>query len=93
MKRPFPKNSATGATEKSDQLQTTGSHEENTKMEKPDVKSWMKNYKKQRTDGKSIPGEQQTNEKAKQAKETLSRSRLIPEIWRPRHPRRGCKIF
>ena len=61
MKRPFPKNSATGATEKSDQLQTTGSHEENTKMEKPDVKSWMKNYKKQRIGGKS-------NE------ETLSRS-------------------
>ena len=72
-------NSVTGVTEKSDQMQTAGPHEENTKREKPDVKSWMKNYKKQRTDGKSNPGEQQTNEKAKQSKETLSRSRLQRE--------------
>ena len=72
-------NSVTGVTEKSDQMQTAGPHEENTKREKPDVKSWMKNYKKQRTDGKSNPGEQQTNEKAKQSEETLSRSRLHRE--------------
>merc|ERR550532_2659840 len=76
-------NSATGVTEKSDQMQAAGSHEENTTKEKPDVNSWMKNYKKQKkSGGKGNPGEQQktprhqeTNEKAKQPKQTSSSSR------------------
>ena len=74
-------NSATGVTEKSDQMQAAGSHEENTTKEKPDVNSWMKNYKKQKkSGGKGNPGEQQktprhqeTNEKAKQTSSSSRR--------------------
>merc|ERR1712130_946772 len=69
---------ATGGTETSDQKPAASYHEENTKKEKPDVNSWMKNYKKQKK-GKTSPGEQKpkhqdTNEKI-QPKENSSSSK------------------
>merc|ERR1712130_151140 len=69
---------ATGGTETSDQKPAASYHEENTKKEKPDVNSWMKNYKKQKK-GKTSPGEQKpkhqdTNEKI-QPRENSSSSK------------------
>ena len=69
--------SATGDTEKSDQMQAATSREENTTKEKPDVNAWMKNYKQKRKSAtKTNPlehktGHQEKSDKA-QPKETLS---------------------
>ena len=87
-------NSATGVTEKSDQIPAASSHEENTRKEKRDVNSWMK---QKRTSAQSNQGEQQrTGQQVKtekaEPKDTSSSSRTPQkEFAREEHQHRKGK--